>query len=75
MGLNDTDWNICYPTCDSMEENECINGTCTAPGHCECFAGFELSNEANFTCVPEVFKASSIKTDEPSQRYRKFNEY
>lgn len=54
LGYNETEWNICYPICDRDidDVNGCYNGTCVAPGICECYEGFELDTTVNFTCTP-----------------------
>ena len=33
---------------------ECINGNCNDENQCDCFAGFYLSTENNFTCIENV---------------------
>ncbi|KAG8268578.1 hypothetical protein J6590_023959 [Homalodisca vitripennis] len=38
---------MCFPICSP----ECINGNCTAPDSCECFDGFELSDDPG-VCKP-----------------------
>lgn len=61
-GYNESDWNICYPICDSdiEEGGGCINGTCIAPDTCQCFKGFELSLDSNFTCIPSIYNSDYI---------------
>lgn len=59
LGYNETELHICHPICDPEAEdnNGCTNGTCIAPDTCHCFEGFMLSNQMNFTCIPDPFYA------------------
>lgn len=64
IGYNATEWNICYPICDRDVDdvNGCYNGTCIAPGICECFEGFQLDVHVNFSCIPVPFYAEKSKS-------------
>lgn len=69
-GINETDWNICYPVCNNDLENDgCVNGTCVAPNKCECHHGFEPTAHANFTCVPSKFDPNRIEMENSSSNW------